>query len=216
MERYVTYPPRGLLPLPGSSTEADPNCDVWGMIFDAAVLLNPDFNVYHIFDMWPISWDVLGFPGSYAQTQVSPLYFDREDVKEAIHAPTNVNWTECTNTNVFPNGDASPLSAFTVLPNVIEKSKRSVIVHGLADFYFIAEGARIVLQNMSWGGLQGFQSPIVQDSFVVDGIGALGNKQTERNLTYVEVALSGHMVPQNSPIASLQIMQYLMGFRENL
>jgi hypothetical protein len=43
------------------------------------------------------------------------------------------------------------------------------------------------------GGLQGFQSPIVQDSFVVDGIGALGNKQTERNLTYVEVALSGHM-----------------------
>ncbi len=43
------------------------------------------------------------------------------------------------------------------------------------------------------GGLQGFQSPIVQDSFVVDGIGALGNKHTERNLTYVEVALSGHM-----------------------
>jgi hypothetical protein len=43
------------------------------------------------------------------------------------------------------------------------------------------------------GGLQGFRSPIVQDSFIVDGIGALGNKQSERNLTYVEVSLAGHM-----------------------
>jgi carboxypeptidase D len=34
-----------------------------------------------------------------------------------------------------------------VLPNVIEKSKRTVIVHGLADFLLIAEGARIVLQK---------------------------------------------------------------------
>jgi carboxypeptidase D len=43
------------------------------------------------------------------------------------------------------------------------------------------------------GGLQGFHIPIVQDSFVVDGIGALGNKQSERNLTYVEISLAGHM-----------------------
>jgi carboxypeptidase D len=43
------------------------------------------------------------------------------------------------------------------------------------------------------GGLQGFHSPIVQDSFIVDGIGALGNKQSERKLTYVEISLSGHM-----------------------
>jgi len=87
--------------------------------------------------------------GSFFQTQVSPLYFDREDVKEAIHAPTDVKWTLCTDTqaDVFPNGDASLPPAFTVLPNVIEKSKRSVIVHGVADFLLIAEGARIVLQK---------------------------------------------------------------------
>ena len=51
MERYVTYPPGGLLPLPGTSTEADPGCDVWGEIFDAALIVNPAFNVYRIFDM---------------------------------------------------------------------------------------------------------------------------------------------------------------------
>jgi carboxypeptidase D len=75
------------------------------------------------------------------------LYFDRKDVKAAIHAPANVDWVLCTNTDVFPHGDASLPPAFTVLPNVIEKSKRSVIVHGLADFILIAEGARIVIQK---------------------------------------------------------------------
>ena len=75
------------------------------------------------------------------------MYFNRTDVKEAIHAPIDVDWTLCTNTDVFPNGDASLPPAFTVLPNVIEKSQRSVIAHGLVDFILIAEGTRIVLQK---------------------------------------------------------------------
>jgi len=77
----------------------------------------------------------------------SPVYFDREDVKKAIHAPLNQTWYECADANVFPNGDGSLPPAFTVLPDVIEKSKRSVIIHGLADFVLIAEGARVVLQK---------------------------------------------------------------------
>ena len=85
--------------------------------------------------------------GSFFQAQTTPLYFDRADVKAAIHAPANVDWEECSSANVFPNGDASLPPAFTVLPNVIEKSQRSVIVHGLADFRLIADGARIVLQK---------------------------------------------------------------------
>ncbi|KAI9512753.1 Alpha/Beta hydrolase protein [Russula earlei] len=213
MDKYVTYPPQGPLPLPGNSTTADTGCDVWDEIFNAALIVNPAFNIYRIFDTWPILWDVLGFPGSFTQTQVSPLYFDRPDVKAAIHAPPDVNWTLCTDVNVFPKGDASLPPALTVLPNVIEKSTRSVIVHGLGDFILIAEGARAVLQNMTWHEKQGFQNPIVEDSFIVDGVGALGIKQSERGLTYIEISLAGHMVPEWSPVASLQIMEYLMGFR---
>ncbi|KAF9449019.1 alpha/beta-hydrolase [Macrolepiota fuliginosa MF-IS2] len=214
MDKFVTYPPKGRLPLPGKSTFADPGCDVWDMIFDAALNVNPAFNIYRIFDTFPILWDVLGFPGSFEQVQLSPIYFDRPDVKQAIHVP-DVPWTECSNIDVFPHGDGSLPSALSVLPNVIEKSKRSVIVHGLADFILIAEGTRIVLQNMTWGGLQGFQTPIANDSFIVDGVGALGNTHTERGLTYFEVQLSGHMVPQFSPRAAFQTMEYLMGFRSN-
>ena len=78
------------------------------------------------------------------------MYFDREDVKKAIHAPLEVDWTLCKTQAdpVFVNDtDTSNPSGQTVLPNVIEKSKRSVIVHGLADFILIAEGTRIALQK---------------------------------------------------------------------
>jgi len=51
MKKYVTYPPRGLLPLPGKSTVFDPGCDVWDEIFNAVLLVNPAFDVYRIFDM---------------------------------------------------------------------------------------------------------------------------------------------------------------------
>ncbi|KZP07780.1 alpha/beta-hydrolase [Athelia psychrophila] len=215
-EKYVTYPPKGLLPLPGDgNVESAKGCDVWDDIFNAALVVNPAFNIYRIFDTYPVLWDVLGFPGSFPDIQESPLYFDREDVKKAIHAPVSVDWTECSNINVFPDGDGSLPPAFSVLPNVIEKSNRTVIVHGLADFILIAEGTRIVLQNMTWNGAQGFHTPIANDSFIVDGVGALGTTHTERGLTYFEVELSGHMVPQYSPVAAFQIMQYLMGFRDS-
>ena len=46
---------------------------------------------------------------------------------------------------------------------------------------------------MTWNGKQGFQTPIQSDSFLVDGVGALGTSHTERGLTYYEVDLSGHM-----------------------
>ena len=96
---------------------------------------------------WPILWDVLGFPGSFEQAQTLPLYFNRDDVKAAIHAPLDVDWTECSNINVFPDGDNSLPPVLSVLPNVIEKSERAVIVHGLADFVLISEGTRIALQK---------------------------------------------------------------------
>lgn len=50
-----------------------------------------------------------------------------------------------------------------------------------------------VQSTLSGAGKQGFQKPLLKDSFIVDNVGALGNVQSERGLTYVEVALSGHM-----------------------
>lgn len=68
------------------------------------------------------------FGGSYSIIQV----------QDAIHAP-HINWNTCANGNVYidkttggPGNDQSIPSTLSVLPNVIEKSVRTVIVHGLA------------------------------------------------------------------------------------
>ncbi len=81
-------------------------------------------------------------------------------------------------------------------------------------------------------GQQGFQTPIKEESFIVENMGALGNVHSERGLTYYEVALSGHMyvlhsllsmalltklcrVPQFSPQVSSGI-QYVMSLTDNI
>jgi carboxypeptidase D len=62
VDKHVTFPPKGLFPLPGRSTSAERGCDLWDTVFEAAFLINPAFNIYRIFDTYPILWDVLGFP----------------------------------------------------------------------------------------------------------------------------------------------------------
>lgn len=68
---------------------------------------------------------------------------------------------------------------------------------------------------MTWNGTQGFQSPIGEDNFLVDNLGAAGHMHTERGLACefiflpalsalsingfsedVEFYYSGHMTPR--------------------
>lgn len=50
--KHVNYPPTaGVLPLPGQNVEFDNGCDIWDMAIDQALLLNPAFNIYRIFDV---------------------------------------------------------------------------------------------------------------------------------------------------------------------
>jgi carboxypeptidase D len=66
-------------------------------------------------------------------------------VQDALHAP-HVEWDDCSNIDVYVGRDQSIPSTLSVLPNVIEKSERTLIVHGLIDYILIAEGTRIAIQ----------------------------------------------------------------------
>ncbi|CAD6567715.1 MAG: hypothetical protein CYPHOPRED_002019 [Cyphobasidiales sp. Tagirdzhanova-0007] len=211
MDEYLKYPPAGPLPLPNGTVDGSGACDLWDSIFAAALLPNPAFNVYRIFDVPPILFDPLGFPGSFPNVQLSPLYFARADVQSAIHAP-NISWEECASIDVYVNGtDNSLPSGLSILPNVIERNNRTVIAHGLADYVLIANGTRLMIQNLTWNGMQGFQTPIETENLILPGMGSMGNMHTERGLLYAEVALSGHMIPQFVPIAAYQLLSYLLG-----
>jgi len=66
MDKYVKYPPNGPLPLPGDSFQIEDGCDLWNDIFNAAILINPAFNIYRIFDVVRTSYpDFLLDPSTF-------------------------------------------------------------------------------------------------------------------------------------------------------
>lgn len=104
------------------------------------LLKNPCFSVYEITTTCPMLWDVLGFPGSFAYLpEGASIYFNRTDVQKAINAPL-MDWEECSTDDVFPGGDSSDPSSWSVLPRAIDKNERTVIGHGLLDFILMTNG----------------------------------------------------------------------------
>ncbi|KAH9046623.1 Alpha/Beta hydrolase protein [Lactarius hengduanensis] len=230
LSEYLTYPPPPApFPLPGASTEADPGCDVWTEIsqFDDAYACRSSPLFCGTFS---------AFPGTSPQIQVQPVYFNDPKVKAAIHAPADVEWTECGAVpSVFAaSGDTSQSPLYEVLPRVIAQRRPHGRGHWLGRF------RANLRRNAHWdpkhdlcvspikslrfsfdirsrfegGGKQGFQSAPKPDSFIVDGVGAFGTVQSERGLTFYELAITGHMIPQFNPSAAFQSMQYLLGVRE--
>jgi len=207
LDEALVFPPTG--PLPTVPSERG-QCDLWDTIFDEVLVKNPCFDIYQIATYCPVLWDVLGFPGSFDFLPAgATIYFDREDVQDAIHAP-HIDWAECANRNVFVGGDSSPPSGLSVLPGVIEKNERTMIGHGLLDYILIKNGSLIAIQNMTFNGAQGF-SAMPSDPFIVPDFGQMGLFRTERGLTFVDVEQSGHMVPQFQPAAAFQHLSFLLG-----
>jgi len=232
-DEYLTYPPKASpLPSPPQLNGPTSECDVFNHIFDAALLVNPCWDVYQLFTTCPLLWDVLGFPGTlYYVAQGTEVYFDRPEVKAAINAP-QIPWAECSGP-VYNTSSANSIEAdnnlysgLTVLPYVIENSKRTVIGHGDIDYVLLQNGTLLTIQNMTWNGQQGFQKPITEDFFVpyhdevqlstLAAAGNMGKTHTERGLTYVSIKLSGHMVPQYQPSASYRHLEFLLGRIDSL
>jgi carboxypeptidase D len=209
------------------------------MAFSAALNLNPCFNIYHITDACPLAPDVLGFPGSLEY--VTPglgVYFDRADVKAAMHAP-NITWYECSINSVIigPSGpddneqnDTSLDPIQYVLPKVIEHTNRVLVSNGDLDMVIITTGTLLAIQNMTWNGKLGFQTepstPIIitEPDLVYEAIfdangynglddpqGTLGIQHYERGLLWAETYQSGHMQPEYQPRSSYRHLQWLLG-----
>ncbi|KAM5441391.1 putative carboxypeptidase D [Microsporum ferrugineum] len=204
MKEHLVYPPKGKLP---ALPKATPECDVWTAIFNAISLVNPCFDVYQVATTCPLLYDVLGFPGSFEYLPAGAnVYFNRTDVQKAINAPLQ-KWTECSEHPVFVDGkDNSQPSSFTIIPDIIEKSPRTIIAHGDLDYVLISNGTLLSIQNMTWGGALS----------TLTGAGVMGRHHTERKLTYVELYLTGHMGPQYNPAASYRVLEYLLGRIDDL
>lgn len=228
-DKYLTFPPSGQQPdvckTPGINadcTNYTPGCDVFDSAFAAIMDVNPGFNIYQVAELLPIPADPLGFPTSEMYSPPGlQIYFNRTDVKQAIHAPAGVNWEICASNSVFAGGDNSDPSSYRAIPNVIQRTNNVQIAHGTMDMVLIANGTLLAIQNMTWNGQMGFQEVPEQPLFVphhpnpdlasASGQGVLGTWHQERGLTWVLVDLTGHMVPTWQAAVSFRQLEVLLG-----
>lgn len=234
--KYLTFPPSGKQPVltPGEYLAWNGNVSqnytcsgFFNYMIDEAYIKNPCFNFYNILDHCPTPRDPL----------LDDPYFDRADVKKAIHAPASINWTRCTNNsfNTSDGEDQSPPPGLKQLPHVIDTTKNVILAHGATDGLVKLNGVVLGIQNMTWGGKMGFQSQ-PQDPFYVPfyglirnvttssgygsnlpaGAGIQGTVHTERGLTLVVTQLAGHQGPGYAAASSLRHLEKLLGRVESL
>ncbi|EST07834.1 Peptidase S10, serine carboxypeptidase [Kalmanozyma brasiliensis GHG001] len=227
----LNFPPKGKFPPPPEATDG---CDIFDFVYSTIFDLNPCFDIYQVATTCPILWDINGGPGSgdFLPPGAS-LYFNRTDVKKAINAPLDTTWLECSAGNVFNTSSGldqgaqdGHYSSTTVLPGVIDRVERTVIGHGMLDMVLFMNGTLLSIQNMTWGGQQGFQQAPTDPFYVpfhsdpqqgtVAASGTMGVTRTERKLSFVTIQLSGHMVPQYQPSAAFRMLEFLLGRVDSL
>ncbi|KAK2601344.1 hypothetical protein N8I77_010799 [Diaporthe amygdali] len=236
METALTFPPGGKFSFPPSINESavvDADCNVWMQIATAAIYVNPCFNPYHVTDFCPFPSNQLGFPTlGWGPNN----YFNRTDVQEALNVYPPANFSLCR-PSIF-GLEHSPPPAYSVLPSVIERTGNVVIANGELDFILSSNGTLAVINNMTWNGAQGFESSPFTDQFyvpynptiapalketllqkiipsvsvgLVAGGGFFGKTHTERGLTFINVEMAGHMIPQYVPGAAYRQLEFLLG-----
>lgn len=205
--KYLQYPPRGPLPVPSSFNESK---SVYKAAKKLARKANPCFSPFYIANEAPCPLDGAGLD-PVTEVGHKDNYFNKNPkVKELIHAD-NVTYLECSKKHPFKimKHSQTEFPINKVLPSVIEKNKRTVIQHGTYDYVMLAKGSELAIQNMTWGGKQGFQHK-PNKTLIVDGKSA-GTFHTERDLTFVTVTNSSHMIPVYKPEAAYKLLQFMLG-----
>ncbi|KIM92983.1 hypothetical protein OIDMADRAFT_46481 [Oidiodendron maius Zn] len=239
LEKYFRFPPPGG-PFPGMFGDKDQNftaaCDVQSQIIEAATDLNPCFNEDHIFDTCPVLYSPLGPYNVNFNPPGQPVYFDRLDVQKAIHAPLiGANWSLSAPFNVYvgpdepfesaSGDDSQPPAKVDIMSRLIEKTNNVIVGVGGLDFQLPANGTLFVFQNMTWNGVQGFNTYPDKTLFVpqhddnpasMSGFGDMGVWVAERGLTFYISSLAGHEDPWFTPGVAFRVLATMLGRIPNL
>jgi len=141
-------------------------------------------------------------------------YLRRPDVIGSIHAEKQqLGWVECNHgVGRGFDGDKSPPSV-TLLPALL-KQINVLLYSGDQDLICNTNGTEDMLKNLEWNGHKGFQN-LTALPYFVNHTNA-GHILSERNLTYIVIYNSSHMVPYDEPVVSMDMMYRFMGLDHHL
>ncbi|KAJ7505935.1 alpha/beta-hydrolase [Mycena galericulata] len=148
------------------------------------------------------------------------VFLNDNRTRAALHAPTSKDWVESfafpfgglANGTAFQDPSPEPMVFLSELAsNASARGVGIVYYSGNDDSLVSHRGTEAVIQNMTFGGVQGFTvkpgTPWSDDNGNFAGI-----VHQERNLTYVLFKGAGHLVPMYAPEAAFVfVREFVLG-----
>ncbi|EIW57736.1 alpha/beta-hydrolase [Trametes versicolor FP-101664 SS1] len=197
----------------------DPNygCFLLDELIDYAVNFtfpwsNGDFDVYDIPDATS--------PEPFLNAST---FFNDNRTRAALHAPTSKDWIrnfnypfgsvhDRTKGNQYGDPSVEPIAFLSDLAANASAANVSIVFYsGNDDSLVQHHGTEVIIQNMTFGGVQGFTRPPSTPWFDDAGEFA-GIVHQERGLAYVLIAGAGHLVPEWKPAQALVFLrEFVLG-----
>jgi len=209
---------RDLINRPNGTLDPHYGCFLWEEMTDYAVNFSfPWTNGY--FDPYVIP------DGLNPEVTPDPSVFMNDNrTRTALHAPTSKDWIEeisypwgstfdqLPGSNEFGDPSVESAAFFTELATNASAHNVSIIIYSGNDDSLVAHlGSEVVIQNTTFGGIQGFTRRPSTPWYGDDGSFA-GIVHQERNLTYVFFIGAGHEVPEYQPAnAYVFLREYVIG-----
>lgn len=202
----------------------------------------PPFHPFNVQDDCGIMWGILeaaGNPNAYDITTWDPNvdqvtfsseeFFNRDEVKEAIHAPKDITWHGCrpgggrrllsaqTSMRDTPANQGSrrlymdndrPFSVVPFIAELLDDGIPVIVYNGDRDMTTNMVGSELALNEMSWSGA-GQWLDAERGLWMVNDYPA-GWAKEYNNLSFVVVYNSGHMVPYNRPVPAYDLLLRLL------
>lgn len=164
-----------------------PQCAIWKTAVNYLETVRRCFDIYNIL----------------SDCKMNPLlpmetYFNRPDVRAALHVSggTPTRYQACNrkvlDTLLDQDQDHVIPPAYHIIPSLLDRGIYVRIYVGELDLLVNHKGIELMLQNMTWGGAQGFKQ---RPNHTFEG-GIWGQ---ERNLSYHLFEKAGHVVPKDMP-----------------
>ncbi|KAJ6483954.1 alpha/beta-hydrolase [Mycena sanguinolenta] len=154
-------------------------------------------------------------------------FFNDNRTRAALHSPTSKDWIRnfdypfgstynFSGGNQYGDPSVEPMAFLSDLATNATAHNVSIVFYsGNDDSLVQHRGTEVIIQNMTFGGIQGFTRKPSTPWFDDDGNFA-GIVHQERNLTYLLFDGAGHLVPMWKPAQALVFLrEFVLGSNSN-
>ncbi|KZT67351.1 alpha/beta-hydrolase [Daedalea quercina L-15889] len=200
-------------------------CFIYDEMIDYAMNYTYPWNTYGYID--PTTEDIEGFDYYSIPDALNPeipmdgsVFYNAPEAVAALHAPTSKAWIGeqeyyflgGTEADYWQDPSIEPMAFLTELAtNASQRGVQIVLYSGNDDSLISHHSTEVVIQNTTFGDIQGFTEPPATPWYADDGSFA-GIVHQERNWTYLLFKDAGHLVAMDQPANALTFLrEFVLG-----